>query len=417
LPEPTARPQNREDRLITLMEIARTITSSLDLGEVLARVLEGAVRFSGAQRGYLFLKEQGGLVPWTSGAAGHPSVEVSQSVAEEVARTGRPIYRDQLGGGEGRSVTDSILRLRLQAVLCLPLAIRQDVIGVVYLDSRRRLPHHQPDLPLLEALAGLAAVAIQNSRLVGERLRAERTLAIGQMASAIVHDLRSPLAAIRGIAELCHERAAEGGASRTHLATIISEVDRLTELTEDLLQFSKQAPPLEPVEVGLAEVVDRTLSPLHPRLMKAGVRVAVEVPPEARVAADPARMVRVLHNLIANSLEAMPEGGRLTLSGTRVGNRWRLTVRDTGRGMPEETRRRVFEPFFSSGKAGGTGLGMAIVMRIVEEHRARIAVESAPGQGTTVALTFPPLADGCGPAPTPGPRATDPAAGPRRPPR
>ncbi len=417
MPEAKARPQNREDRLITLMEIARTITSSLDLGEVLARVLEGAVRFSGAQRGYLFLKEKGGLVPWTSGATGLPSVDVSQSVAEEVARTGLPVYRDQLGGGEGRSVTESIVRLRLQAVLCLPLAVRQDVIGVVYLDSRRQLPHHQPDLPLLEALAGLAAVAIQNSRLVEERLRAERTLAIGQMASAIVHDLRSPLAAIRGIAELCQERAADGDASRPHLATIISEVDRLAELTNDLLQFSKQAPPLELAEVRLAEVVARTLSPLHPRLAKAGVKVTVDVPPGARIAADPARLLRVLHNLVANAIEAMPGGGSLILSGRRIGDRWELTIRDTGRGMPEQTRRRVFEPFFSSGKAGGTGLGMAIVMRIVEEHRAGIVVESAPGRGTAVTLSFPPPGGGNGPKPTMERPATGPGAGPRRPPR
>src|SRR5262245_57907709 len=112
---------DREDRLVTLMEVARTITSSQSVEDILDRVLE------------------------------------------EVAATGAPVYRDVATGEFGQQASDSIVRLRLQAILCLPLAVRQDVIGVVYLDSRRRLPHHRPDLPLLEALAGLASVAIQNS--------------------------------------------------------------------------------------------------------------------------------------------------------------------------------------------------------------------------------------------------------------
>src|SRR5439155_6276036 len=127
-----ARLEDREDRLIILMEVARTITSSLALDETPGRVLDGAVRFSGAERGHLFLREGQRLVPWTrAGEAPPPNVDVSLSVAEEVARTGRPIYRDRLGDEPGRSVTESIVRLRLQAILCIPLSLRQDVIGVV----------------------------------------------------------------------------------------------------------------------------------------------------------------------------------------------------------------------------------------------------------------------------------------------
>jgi signal transduction histidine kinase len=379
----------REDRLVTLMEIARTITSSLALEDVLDRVLEGAVRFSGAERGYLFLKEGQRLVRWRRGPSEGDDVQVSLSVLDEVAATGKPIYRDVASGDPGQSTTDSIVRLRLQAILCLPLAVRQDTIGVVYLDSRRRLPHHSPDLPLLEALAGLASVAIQNSRLVEERLRAERTLAIGQVARAVVHDLRSPLSSIRGLAELLHERVPQEDPSRPHLATIMAEVDRLTGLTGDLLQFSREAPPLLRSPARLADLVRQTIKPLQPRLQRANVRLSLGLDEEAQASLDPARMLRALHNLIANSLDAMRGGGLLDIRCRRVNGTSEISVRDSGCGMSEDVRRRVFEPFFTHGKTQGTGLGMAIVQKIIEEHGGTIQVDSVPGQGTTVTLGLP----------------------------
>ncbi len=377
------------DRLVTLVEVARTITSSLALDEVLDRVVEGAVRFSGAQRGYLFLREGDSLVPWRSGRENGPIIEVSLSVAEEVARTGMPVYRDRLGGESGVSLTASIVRLRLQAILCLPLAVRQDVIGVVYLDSRRPLPQHQPDLPLLEALAGLAAVAIQNTRLVEDRVRTERTLVMGRMARAIVHDLRSPLAGVRGLADLLRERAAEGDPARQHLGTIISEIDRLTALIGDLLQFSTEAPALVRARIGLADLVRQTLEPLAPRLAAAGITLTTELDGTARASVDGQRMLRLLHNLVANAIESMPGGGTLTLRVARAAGGWQMGVRDTGCGMSEEVRRRVFEPFFSHGKPHGTGLGMSIVRKIAEEHGASIRIDTAPGRGTEVVLILP----------------------------
>jgi signal transduction histidine kinase len=378
-----------EDRLVTLMDVARSITSSLALEDVLDRVLEGALRFSGAERGYLFLKEGERLVRWRRGSREVDEVQVSLTVLEEVVASGRPVYRDVASGESGQTTTDSIVRLRLQAILCLPLAVRHDVVGVVYLDSRRRLPHHRPDLPLLEALAGLASVAIQNSQLVEERLRAERTSVIGQVARAVVHDLRSPLASIRGLAELLHERASKDDPSRPHLATIMAEADRLTGLTGDLLQFSREAPPLLRTPARLADLVRQTLKPLQPRLQRARVGLSLGLDEDALVSLDAPRMVRALHNLIANALDAMSDGGSLDIRCRRVNGTAELSVRDSGCGMSEEVRRRVLEPFFTHGKTHGTGLGMAIVQKIVSEHGGGIRVESAPGLGTTVTLALP----------------------------
>lgn len=389
LPTHPAHSVGSEERLLTLMEIARSINSSLNLDEVIERVLDGAVRFSGAERGFLFLREGDQLVPWVHDHRGGPSIDVSRTVAEEVARTGRAIRRDDLAAPSAGSLSDSIVRLRLQAILCLPLVVTQDVIGVVYLDSRRPLPHQDPDLELIEALAGLAAVAIQNSRLVEDRVRAERTLAIGQMARAIVHDLRSPLTSIRALADLLHGRCVESDPARRHLVTIMAEADRLAELTGDLLRFSRQSPPPARAEARLADLIRQTIAPLRPLLERARIVVELDLDEQTIAIIDAPGLVRALHNVIANALEAMPDGGTLRL---RCGLKEELAVvrvEDTGGGMSEEVRRRIFEPFFTHGKPRGTGLGLAIVRAIVEEHGGAVRVESAPGRGSAFQLELP----------------------------
>src|SRR5439155_3181638 len=177
--------------------------------------------------------------------------------------------------------------------------------------------------------------------------------------------------------------------SRPHLATIMAEADRLTGLTGDLLQFSHQAAPLLRSPARLADLVRQTLKPLQPRLQRANVSLSLGLDEEARASLDIPRMLRALHNLIANSLDAMRGGGRLDIRCRRVNGTSELSVGDSGCGMSQEVRRRVFEPFFTHGKSQGTGLGLAIVQKIVEEHGGAIRGDSAPEKGTTVTLALP----------------------------
>ena len=388
---PTSRPAGppgREGRLLEVMQIARTFTSTLQVDELLQRVLDGAIRFSGAERGFLFLKQGSALVRWSPRPDDRTVVQVSQSVAEEVARTGRPVRRDDLAGGGG-SVTDSIVRLRLMSILCLPLQVRQEVIGVIYLDSRRSWTQGGPDIDLLEALAGLAAVAIDNQRLVEERLRAERTLALGRTARALVHDLRSPLAAIRALAERLHARSKPDDAARRGLESIMNEADRLADLASDLLRFGGGAPPLRRDPVPLADLATRILEPLRPRLDAAGIVVVTSLDGGAVARGDASRLGRVLHNLLANAQEAMPRGGTLTVSCAATQGRTTLAVADTGCGMSDAVRERLFEPFFTHGKEHGTGLGLALARAIVEEHGGRIQATSAPDRGSIFTIDLP----------------------------
>jgi two-component system, sporulation sensor kinase E len=174
------------------------------------------------------------------------------------------------------------------------------------------------------------------------------------------------------------------------LATIVTQVERITKVMNQLLAFARRRTP-ERRAVDLGEIVDDSLELFQERI--AHSRIAVEKSIEAdvpAVSADRDQLIQVLINLVVNSLHAMPEGGRLRLSLDREGGHVRLGVSDTGHGMPEETRSKVFDPFFTTKDFGkGTGLGLTVVKGIIEEHGGTIAVESAVDKGTTFWIRLP----------------------------
>ena len=383
-----------EQNLKEVLEISKVLLSTLELEDVLGRVLDACLRVARAERGYLFLLEGGDLKLRASrdGAGGgttEQQLEFSRSFARRVAETGEAEFFSDLDRNNSRDASESITRLRLQAVACVPLKIQQRVIGIAYLDS-----HHSTGTPdatgrdVVEVLAGLAAVAIENARLIQERVQNERWLALGRMAGSIVHDIRNPLAALRGTAELLAKKIADPRHEQK-LRMMIREVDRLARLSGEMLVFSSGAQPLDRKPVSLPELVHEFLQSQEPRLEQEGIRLDAKLGEAVTLELDRQKLLRVLHNIVGNALDAMRPGGTLSVETARRAGRIILAISDTGCGMDQETAARIFEPFFTRGKDEGFGLGMATVKRLVEQHGAAISVESAPGSGTRVELAFP----------------------------
>ena len=383
---------NRDLREV--LEASKVLLSTLDLEEVLTRVLDACLRIVRAERGFLFLGEGENLKLRASrdGAEAELSeqqVQFSRSIAVRVAGSGQAEFLTDLEGNAPREASASMVRLRLQTIACVPLKIQQRVIGIVYLDSHRRevLPN-STGREVLEVLAGLAAVAIENARLVEERVQNERWTTIGRMAGSIVHDIRSPMAALRGTAELLRGKVPDP-AHKEKLSLIIGEVDRLSRLSSEMLDFSSGSQPPRLELTSLDQVVGKFLSGIGPRLESEQVRLEQRLAAPESLFLDIHKIARLLHNVVGNALEAMMPGGTLTVETYHRDGAALLAVTDEGSGMNAETSSRIFEPFFSHGKEHGTGLGMAIVRRIVEQHSAAISIQSAPGSGTRVEIRFP----------------------------
>jgi signal transduction histidine kinase len=241
------------------------------------------------------------------------------------------------------------------------------------------------DRPTFEAIVALCAIAIERTRLAEESVGNQVLAAVGQVASSIVHDFKNGLFVIAGHAQLLGLGTADPG-SRHHLDQILGAVDRLSQLSMDILDYSKIREPRREL-VDLGRFLEAQVEPLQPRAQEAEVDLVCQGPP-FQASLDRHRFARVIENLLANALDALAgrEGGKVRLAWTPCPGGVEITVSDNGKGIPRKVLKRIYEPFFSHGKARGTGLGMATVKRIMEEHGGTVAVTSEEGLGTTVTL-------------------------------
>lgn len=235
-----------------------------------------------------------------------------------------------------------------------------------------------------------SVVDITERKHIQRQLRqAERLAELGTLASGMAHEIGTPMNVILGRAEYLIQRTADEGAKKG-LATIVTQVERITKVMNQLLAFARRRTP-ERRAVDLAEIVDESLEMFRERIAQSRIMLDKTIEPSLPlVHADRDQLIQVLINLVMNSLHAMPEGGRLTLTLACEGGHVCLKVSDTGHGMPEEIRSKIFEPFFTTKNFGkGTGLGLTVVKGIIEEHGGTIAVESIVDKGTTFWIRLP----------------------------
>lgn len=261
-------------------------------------------------------------------------------------------------------------------------------------------------------------VIVGYSRDISERKAAEARMLqsdhlrmLGEMAAGVAHDMNNMLTAALGPIELVLATTQEPPtrdalqAARRALLDGAETVKRIQAFARQSEEAVTQAVDLRAV---VRNVVEFTRPRWHTQAQQCGVSIDVvvqegDVPP---VRGHAAELREALTNLVANALDAMPQGGRLTIATDRVGSDVVLRVSDTGVGMPPEVMQRVFDPFFTTKGGRGSGLGLSVVYGIVKRHRGNIQVESTPGQGTTFTLTFPVLAPEDGAAASAAPATT-----------
>jgi len=224
-------------------------------------------------------------------------------------------------------------------------------------------------------------------RAMEARMRAaDRLASLGRMAANIAHEIRNPLASLSGAVEVLAAGAVDE--TRERLGNIVlKETDRLNTIIRDFLEYARPAP-LNRVTLNVAEVVDEVLVLLEHRATPGTLKVVREFPATLSWSVDRQQFRQVVWNLCLNALQAMPDGGELTVSMTGTTGRLLVRVADTGEGITGDDLAHIFEPFYST-KIDGTGLGLALVHRVVQDHGGEIDVQSRAGVGAVFTLTLP----------------------------
>ena len=228
----------------------------------------------------------------------------------------------------------------------------------------------------------------QIKRLEMEIKQKEKWAAIGELSSNIAHEIRNPLASLKGSIEMLKENSVSANYKQRLMEIALSEMNRLNRIITDFLTYSRPAPP-EFRKVDLHRLLDET-SELLQNVAQNEERVAIRKNyfDTFEVDADPQKMRQVFWNLGINAIEAMPHGGELVVSTKKENGFIGITFQDFGTGIEEKDIERIFYPFFTT-KEQGTGLGLAIAYRIIEEHNGRLIVKSSPGIGTTFEIILP----------------------------
>ncbi len=226
----------------------------------------------------------------------------------------------------------------------------------------------------------------EHKRMEEALLRSERLAAIGEMAATIAHDLRNPLTGISGAAYHLKKKLGPVADEKSNemLELIERDIEYANRIMSELLEYSADLR-LELAEAGLRSIVEEALFLAH---APSNIRVSNLTSDQPRIEVDAENMKRVFVNLIRNSIEAMPEGGELTIRSTESDGNLQINVSDTGAGITDEAGGRIWAPFFTT-KAKGIGLGLSVCKRIVEAHKGHISFSTEIGKGTTFTLAIP----------------------------
>ena len=229
----------------------------------------------------------------------------------------------------------------------------------------------------------------ERKRLQDQLRRTERVAELGTLASGMAHEIGTPMNVILGRAEYLMDRVTEEPIKRG-LRTIITQVERITKVMNQLLSFARRKAP-QRIPLDLRTVIEDGMEMFQERLARNQIRIKMEMAePCPMVLADADQMSQVLLNLVMNALHAMPEGGTLRVGLELERPMVKLTIVDTGHGIPSEAIGNIYDPFFTTKEFGkGTGLGLTVVKGIIEEHQGSIVVESEEGKGTRFTVLLP----------------------------
>ncbi|MBS0632332.1 MAG: GAF domain-containing protein [Verrucomicrobia bacterium] len=283
----------------------------------------------------------------------------------------------------------------LHSALLTPLLHEGEVFGVlaVFLDRIHRFDDDEKRACM--TLASLGAVALQNARLYARVFQSEETLrkneqltTLGLLAAEIAHEIRNPLTVLKLLHGGLGLDLTPDDPRTTDLRVINEKLDQLEGIVLRVLQFGRTPAALHS-RWSLADIIQDTLVLIRQKLAQARVRVHFTPPAVSPIVeAHKGQLQQVLLNLLFNAMDAMPDGGAITLSLREETHDAILDVADTGTGIPDAIRERVFDSFLS-GRPGGTGLGLAIARRILESHHGSIAVIATGPTGTTMRITLP----------------------------
>lgn len=404
-------------------QVSQAINRTVDLNDLLTQVLDLIFQWIECDRGCVLMLDDltGLLAPIYSRnrkdalppkdltpASVRPPLKISRTILDHVVSKKEGVLTSNAQDDSRWQDAESVTSLGVREAICVPMQGRYGLVGVIYIDTSlsagkfaqrdASLCFNEEHLKLMIAIAGQAALAIEDTQFYRAMVQSERLAVMGQTIANLSHHVKNILQGISGGSYLVDEgiKSQNIDVVQQGWAIVERNQSRISNLVMDMLSFSKEREPLL-VSNDLRELIDDVVGLMSTRASEANVAIHWERPEEAvDVDYEPEAMHRAVLNVVTNAIDAFQESEDVAGAGRQVTIRIaikadmaRIQVTDNGAGIPEEVRPRVFSPFESSKGSKGTGLGLPVTQKIVREHGGDIAFESELGNGTTFVLTWP----------------------------
>lgn len=386
--------KNKIKKFHQLLEAAKLVNSTLDLDKLLPIILSNAVNATDADRGTVFLIDESKQELCSKAFQGNELTEIrvpiNSGIAGEVTHIGSTInipdaYKDDRFNPD----IDKRTGYTTKSILCMPLKNKDGkILGVFQLLNKKKGNFTAEDEDYINAFSLHASMAIANASMAQQMVQSERLSAVGRMASTIIHDIKNPMATMRLYTQLLKTKVGNDEAARM-TDEILRQIDRFVKMTQEILDFSKGVATTNFEVTDIKQFINEVISFIEKDFAKRNISIIKNIRFDGMAKLDPDKMMRVIYNLAGNAADAMKDGGNITITVSQENTFLQIEFADTGTGMTEEIKSKIFEPFFTYGKKHGTGLGMSIVKKIIEDHNGTIAIDSELGKGTTLIIKLP----------------------------
>jgi signal transduction histidine kinase len=395
--------ENRNAELDLLLELAQVTGTAPNLEELLDRMVRRSAERCNADAGSVVLVDDSAgesKLDATFVVVGKErkrfSVPCRHGVVGWVVENGEPLcIADASHDARCSRTLGALVGYEVRSALCVPIRGHHGILGAIELLNKGggAAEFTAADEKVLSLIAGQAAQAVELARARERRDREERLATIGHLLSGVLHDLKTPMTVISGYVQLMVQ-ADDVKQRQTYAETVLKQFQYIGSMTAEILTFARGESTILLRRVYLHQFVEEIGELVRKELEARGIRVVVELRYRGTARFDEGKMRRVFYNIARNAAEAMSDGGTFTIEIDRDREFLELRFTDTGVGVPDEVRTRLFESFSTAGKKGGTGLGLAVVKKIVDEHDGTIDFTTETGRGTTFTIRLPIRAEG-----------------------
>ncbi|MFA5805327.1 MAG: ATP-binding protein [Melioribacteraceae bacterium] len=382
------------DELQMIIKAAELVNSTIRIDEVLKNIVDVATDLTGADRGTLYLVDKEKNELWSLITMGDEMREIRLKIGEGlagfVAKSGETVnIKDVQKDVRFRSDTDRASGYKTRNMICFPIKNNKGAItGVLQLLNSSKGEFNKRDEEFLNALSIHSAIALQNAELVEKLLQAERVHSLGKMANFLIQDIKKPILVSKRYAE--HLRSKQLPADTMQIVDMLLEqLGQVADLVQTTSSYSEGKTILRTINVSLNNTLADYASRLEQNVESRNCKIVTETDKDITVRLDVKEFFQCYSHIVKNACDAMPDGGMIHISTKRDDKKVKIYFKDSGLGIPEGYKGKIFEPFMTHGKKEGTGLGLSITRKVLEAHNGTIDVESSIGNGATFIITLP----------------------------